>query len=266
MNDQTRRPLGVAITGAAGRMGQALAEALADQDRLRAVAAFESDQSPHRGRPFCDVAITGLHDEPKPEIDVFIDFSVPRACLRYAEEAAQRGAAFVSGTTGLSEAEDQALDGIARRIPLLWAPNMSPGANLLFGLVELAAKALGDDFDPEIIEIHHRYKQDAPSGTALRLADAVGSGRALRAVHGRSGRPGPRQSDELGIHALRCGGVVGDHTVIFGGNAERLELTHRAAGRATFASGALRAASFIAGRPPGRYTMAQVLGLSATND
>jgi 4-hydroxy-tetrahydrodipicolinate reductase len=197
--------------------------------------------------------------------DVWIDFSVATATAAVAAAAAERGAALVVGTTGVSADGKAALAAAARRVPVVFAPNMSVGVNVLLQLVADAARLLGPGYDLEIVETHHRLKRDAPSGTALRLAEALAeaTGRDLGrdARYARHGDVGPRTAAEIGIQTLRGGDVVGDHTVFFLGLGERIELTHKASSRETFARGAVRAALWTAGRPPGLYDMRDVLGL-----
>ena len=193
--------------------------------------------------------------------DVVIDFSAPAATLALAAIAARAGTAVVSGTTGLGDDARAALDAAAARVPVLWEPNMSVGVHVLTRLVAQAAAAL-PGWDIEMVETHHRAKVDAPSGTALRLVEAMQQAMAgdhAHRVHGRQGRPGPRAADEIGVHAVRGGDVVGDHVVHFLGGGERLELTHRATSRDVFAHGAVRAAQWLAGRPAGRYGLCDVL-------
>jgi 4-hydroxy-tetrahydrodipicolinate reductase len=191
--------------------------------------------------------------------DVVVDFSVPSATLALAPIAAGVGCAIISGTTGLDEGVRAALERAAQATAVLWEPNMSVGSHVLADLVAHAASALGD-WDVEIVETHHRSKVDAPSGTALRLAESVQQARsAARLVHGRQGRPGARERDEIGVHALRGGDVIGDHVVHLMGGGERVELVHRATSRDVFAHGALRAARWIVGRPPGRYRLRDVI-------
>jgi 4-hydroxy-tetrahydrodipicolinate reductase len=189
--------------------------------------------------------------------DVVIDFSLPAALTELARHAARQGIALISGTTGLTDAS--VLDEAARKIPVVWAPNMSLGIQVLSELAAEAARRLGPGFDLEITEVHHRKKIDAPSGTAIRLADALREVRALSPVTGRTGNVGARSDDELGIFAVRGGDVIGDHTVHLLGFGERLELTHRATSRDVFAQGALRAARWATLQPPGRYSLADVL-------
>jgi 4-hydroxy-tetrahydrodipicolinate reductase len=195
-------------------------------------------------------------------VDVVIDFTAPAVTSRICEEAARSGAAIVCGTTGLDDAGKQALAAAEKKVPVLWEPNMSVGIFILSELVRRAVAAM-PDFDVEIVEAHHKMKVDAPSGTALRLAEAARDARAsLELVHGREGKPGARKVGELGMHAMRGGDVIGDHTVHLLGGGERLELSHRATSRDVFAHGALRAARWIAGKPAGRYALADVLRTS----
>jgi 4-hydroxy-tetrahydrodipicolinate reductase len=197
--------------------------------------------------------------------DVLIDFSLPDGFRARLADCLKHNTAFVSGTTGLTADDFTGLDEAAQTIAALWAPNMSVGVNLLFALAKQAAAALPDSYDIEIVEMHHRRKVDAPSGTALGLLKAVcaGNGRNPQEVvrHGRQGHTGERTSSEIGMHTLRGGDVVGDHTVMFATEGERIELTHKASSRDTFAGGAVRAAEWLAGRQPGLYGMAEVLGL-----
>jgi 4-hydroxy-tetrahydrodipicolinate reductase len=196
--------------------------------------------------------------------DVIIDFSSPQATARVLEVAVAHKKAVVIGTTGHEAAEKRKLLALAARVPCVWAGNFSVGVNLLFALTRRAAAVLGSDFDAEVIEMHHRFKKDAPSGTAARLLEIILEERKLGADalrHGRSGLTGERQPTEVGVHALRGGDVVGDHTVLFAALGERLELTHKAGDRAIFARGALRAAAWVAQQPPGVYDMQDVLGL-----
>ncbi|HVJ51411.1 MAG TPA: 4-hydroxy-tetrahydrodipicolinate reductase [Aliidongia sp.] len=197
--------------------------------------------------------------------DVVIDFTIPKVSVAIAELAAQMGKALVIGTTGMDPAQSQAIAAAAERAPILWAPNMSLGVNLLLGLVEQVARTLGPDFDIEILEMHHRRKIDAPSGTALGLGQAAARGRAVAleaaAIRSRDGQTGARPAGAIGFATLRGGDVVGEHTVFFAGQGERLELTHRATDRRLFARGAVKAALWLAGRGPGLYGMKDVLGL-----
>jgi 4-hydroxy-tetrahydrodipicolinate reductase len=197
--------------------------------------------------------------------DVVLEFTSPAATAEHAELAADLGTAMVIGTTGLSAEQGERVREAARHIPIVWAPNMSLGVNVLLSIVEEVAKRLGPDWDVEIIEMHHRGKVDAPSGTALALGHAVAAGRgvALEAVEqrGRDGITGPRRTGDIGFAALRGGDTTGDHHVVFAGAGERLELTHRATTRAIYAKGAVRAARWVVGRPPGVYGLKEMLGL-----
>jgi 4-hydroxy-tetrahydrodipicolinate reductase len=238
----------VAVAGALGRMGREVARLAEEAPDLALSGMWDA-----RGAADLGAALAGA--------DVVVDFTSPEGTLAVAAAAADRAVPLVSGTTGLPPEARAVLAQIAARIPILHAPNMSAGVAVLADLVTEAVRRLGDSFDVEIVEMHHRHKVDAPSGTALRLADAVSAARpGIERVHGRSGAAGPRGPGEVAILALRGGDVVGDHTVILAGPGERIELTHRASSRETFAQGALRAARWIIGRPPGLYGMADVLG------
>ncbi|MBX3190135.1 MAG: 4-hydroxy-tetrahydrodipicolinate reductase [Labilithrix sp.] len=258
----------LAVLGANGRMGRAVVR-LAHDAGMRVVCALGVGDE---GRDVGELAGTGplgakITTDPaeiaRSGAQVMIDFSAPHALVLAAAACAHAGVAIVSGTTGLDDAAREALDVAAARSAVLWEPNMSVGVHVLASLVEKALAALGPSFDVEIVEVHHRAKVDAPSGTAIRLGDVVKGARRAngepRYVHGREGRPGARQPEEIGMHAVRGGDVVGDHTVHFFGDGERLELTHRASSRDLFAHGAVRAAQWIAGKPPGRYRLAEML-------
>jgi len=260
----------VGVTGVCGRMGSRVAALVREAKDMQLASAIERPSHPRIGAPVSDVIGGGplpLVVSPKigEGLDVIIDFSSPEATVGFAEECARRRVALVSGTTGLDEEQVRRLRAAAAIIPCLWSPNMSVGVNVLFRLTEQVAKALGDEYDVEIVEMHHRFKKDAPSGTAKRLAEkvAAGLGRNLEAcaVYGREGLVGERRPEEIGIHAVRGGDVVGDHMIIFSTLGERIELVHRAHSRDVFAHGALRAARFIVGKSPGMYEMADVLGL-----
>jgi 4-hydroxy-tetrahydrodipicolinate reductase len=188
-----------------------------------------------------------------------VDFSMPAVLTRACEACVKGGVAIASGTTGLDDAGRAALETAARSVPVLWEPNMSVGVHVLSMLLEKALAALGPDFDVEIVEAHHRLKVDAPSGTALRLAEVARAVRGGHTVTGREGKPGARPKDEIGVLAMRGGDVIGDHTAFLLGDGERIELTHRASSRELFARGALRAARWLAGRPAARYRLADVL-------
>lgn len=236
--------LRIALVGAAGRMGQAIAS----------LAASENAEI---------VAKSDLGDRiTSANADVLIDFSSAAATETVCDTAMKSSTALVIGTTGHSAKEKQAIGTAAQKIPVVFASNFSVGVNALFALTERAAKILGDDFDLEIVEVHHRMKKDAPSGTAKTLAGILQRARQTKNLrHGREGISGEREKSEIGIHSVRGGDVVGDHTVIFAGQGERVELTHRASSRETFARGALRAARWVIGKSPGLYDMRDVLGL-----
>jgi 4-hydroxy-tetrahydrodipicolinate reductase len=269
MPQQTR----IAIAGAAGRMGRTLIAACAEQPALTLAAAFEhagsaalgSDSGLLAGLAPNGVAVTADDTLSGAPFDVLIDFTSPTATLAHARACAAAGRALVIGTTGLDAAQKDELAALARQVPVVFAPNMSVGVNLCLALLRQAAQVLGDDFDVEIIEAHHRHKVDAPSGTALRMGEVVAEalGRDLRqcAVYGREGQTGARDRQTIGFATVRGGDVVGDHTVLFAGDGERVEITHKASSRLTFARGALRAAAWLAGRPAGLHDMQDVLGL-----
>jgi 4-hydroxy-tetrahydrodipicolinate reductase len=258
----------LAVLGVTGRMGRALVRLAAADPGWQLVAALTAADDPQHGQDAGQLAGVGplgvtVGDTFDGPADVLIDFSTPRACVTWAKWCATHGAALVSGTTGLADDERAALTGAARHVPVVWAPNMSVGVNLLIELVGQVAARLGAGWDIEITEAHHRHKVDAPSGTARALYEAACRGRgfdpAAAAVPGRSGQCGPRGADEIGVHALRLGAVVGDHDVHFAADGEIVTLSHRALSRDTFAAGALRAARWVLGRAPGQYTMRDVL-------
>lgn len=240
----------IAIVGAAGRMGKMLTTlAEADKD-LEVVAKI-------------DVA-EGYDKEWPVDTEGVIDFSFHAAVPGFVQKAAEAGLAYVIGTTGLSPEEQHVVDTAAKKIPVVQSGNYSLGVNLLLNLVKTAAKVLGSAYDVEVVEMHHKHKKDAPSGTALMLAKAAAEGRGADfdkvAVYGRKGIIGERPEGEIAVHALRGGSVVGDHTVMFAGDVERVEITHKAQSREAFAAGALRAAVWAAKKEPGIYTMRDVLG------
>ena len=264
----------VVVAGAAGRMGNRLVALLQGDSELHLVAALEAPGHAALGRDAGEVAGVGrlgipLTDDPERVLTagrILVEFSVPEASLAHLKLVASSGGRAVIGTTGFSAAQRQEVEELARRAPILLSPNMSVAVNVAFRVLAEMARMLGDDYDVEITEVHHRFKKDAPSGTALAMAEVVarGLGRDLAktAVYGRHGLTGERTREEIGIMSLRSGDVVGDHTVSFGALGERLELTHRAQSRDTYARGALRAARFIAGAAPGLDSMHQVLGLT----
>ncbi len=263
----------LAITGAGGRMGKTLVGMIHEADDLSLGAAFErpdssligADAGELAGVGSLDVAVAADPAAALDEFDLLIDFSVPEATLALLPVLREAGRKLVIGTTGFDEAGQSAIEEAAADIAILKAPNMSVGVNLVFKLAELAAQVLGDEVDVEVIEAHHRHKIDAPSGTAVRLgeilADALGRDLAEDAVYGRQGTTGPRDPKTIGFATVRGGDIVGDHTVLYAGTGERIEITHRAQSRANFAQGALRAARFLGGRERGLYDMQDVLGL-----
>lgn len=257
----------VAVVGALGRMGHEVQTAVAAHPELVVAGALEA-----RGHPGVASEIAGgilVSDDAKAAFaacDVAIDFSLPEATLANLRVAADIGIAYVTGTTGFSEHESAELASLAGRIPVIHAPNFSVAVNLLAWLVREAASRLGPGYDAELLELHHSAKRDAPSGTALRLAEAVAAGRALdleaNLVLERAGETGARPEGAIGVQTLRGGDNPGEHTVMFIGAGERLELTHRSATRAHFASGAVRAAAWLVGKPAGLYGIEQVLELA----
>jgi 4-hydroxy-tetrahydrodipicolinate reductase len=257
--------LELAVCGATGRMGRTVVRLCQESDDLKLVGACAASGDPHLGEDagtlagaaMAGVAVTDDMAAALLGARVVVDFSLPSALDELTRLAARKKVALVSGTTGVTDLGP--LDEAAAQIPVLWAPNMSLGIQVLSELAAEAARRLGPDFDIEITEVHHKRKVDSPSGTAVRLGEAVREVRPLRPVSGRQGIVGARPSDELGIFALRGGDVIGDHTVYLFGPGERLELTHRATSRDLFAIGALRAARWIAGKPARRYSLADVL-------
>jgi len=218
------------------------------------------------GRGSLGIEVVDRLDSVETVPDVVIDFTIPDASLDLVDEMADRNMSLVTGTTGFSEEEKARVGGQLSRVPVVMAPNMSVGVNVLFKLVEDTARILGEAYDAEIVEAHHRFKADAPSGTALRLAEGIARAKGIqladKARYGREGKPGPRTPDEIGVLAVRAGDVVGEHTIIFGGIGERLELVHKAHTRDNFALGALRAAKWVVTQPPGMYDMMDVLGIA----
>ena len=264
----------IIVGGAAGRMGMRIVALLGEVPGLRLVGALEAASHPSVGRDAGEVAGVGrlgvpITGDPKAAIvqdRMLVEFSVPQASLEHVRLVAATGARAVIGTTGFSAAQRDEIAALARRAAILVAPNMSVAVTLAFKVLAIMAKALGDAYDVEITETHHRFKKDAPSGTAVRMAEVIAEalGRDLSqvGVYGRQGLPGERTAKEIGVMSLRSGDVVGEHTVSFGTLGERLELTHRAHSRDTFARGALRAVQWMIGRPPGLYSMHDVLGIA----
>ena len=263
----------IAITGAAGRMGKTLIEAVALTDNAVVSAAIERPESTLIGADTGEliglgsngVKVAGDISEVINDFDVLIDFTVPAATVKNVEACAAAGKSMVIGTTGCSEEQLVLIKQTAEKAGVVMASNYSTGVNATFKLLTIAAQILGDDYDVEVVEAHHRHKVDSPSGTALSMGEAVcdGLGRDLKevAVNGRDGIVGARTQQEIGFHAVRGGDVVGDHTVMFLADGERVEITHKASSRMSFARGAVRAAKWIAGRKSGLFDMQDVLGL-----
>lgn len=269
----TTKMLRVAVHGAAGRMGRAVTAVCSQAEDVEVVAAIEREGCELLGHDAGDVAGVGhigvpVCADPRSAlagVDTLIDFSRSEATLALLPLCREGGVSLVVGTTGLDPAARAAIAAVATSVGVVFAANMSVGVNLCFYLLEQAARALGDGFDVEIIEAHHRRKVDAPSGTALRMGEVVAGalGRDLDAcaVYGRHGIGRERDGQTIGFATIRAGDIVGEHTVLFAGAGERVEITHRAASRTTFASGALRAARWLVGRKAGLYDMQDVLGL-----
>lgn len=263
-----RSKVALGLNGAGGRMGVRLIQLVAEDPEASLACAFErpghlrlgDDAGVVAGLSPLGVRLTSI-EKPASKIDALIDFSHPAGALEIARFCVEREIPLVVGTTGLEAEQRQELEQSSRAIPLLISPNMSRSVNLLMRLVAEAARELGNSADIEIVERHHRLKKDSPSGTALRLAEvAAKAAGTSRFVHGRHGQVGERPRGEIGIHAVRGGDVPGDHTVVFSMLGETLELTHRALNRDGFARGAIDAAKVLAGKPPGLYSMADVLG------
>jgi 4-hydroxy-tetrahydrodipicolinate reductase len=263
----------IAVLGAAGRMGQALTRALAATPGCVVAGGIEAKGSPAIGRDIGEVAGleplgVAIAGDPLPvfaSVDGVLDFTSPKATVAFAALSAQARIVHVVGTTGLSENEMAKIETAARHAAIVKAGNMSLGVNLLAALTARVAQALGPEFDIEIVEMHHRHKKDAPSGTSLMLGEAAAAGRGVslkeRSVRSRDGEIGERREGDIGFAALRGGDVVGEHRVIFAGPGERIELAHIATDRTIFARGAIRAALWARGKGPGLYSMADILGL-----
>jgi len=253
------------IFGAGGRMGQAIAAVAVKDADVRLAALIESAGSPAVGQERHGIVVTADPAGGLAGLDAAIDFTAPEASVAHAALAARAGVPLVIGTTGVPEDGVEKLRAAARKTAIVFSPNMSLSANVMFDVAERVAGLL-PGYDAEITEIHHNLKKDAPSGTAKRLAESVRRGRQKgRLVFGREGLVGERKADEIGVHAVRGGDVVGDHTVLFLGDGERIELVHRVTSRAAFAAGAVVAAKWAVGQPAGLYDMRDVLGL-AKND
>jgi 4-hydroxy-tetrahydrodipicolinate reductase len=274
-------PIRIAVAGAAGRMGRCVIDLCRESPDLIITAALEMEGSPHLGRDAGVVAggeplgvpVTGKIDDPAEQeihkgFDVLIDFTAPHATLEHLAFCRAAGRRMVIGTTGLTEEDRAAVAKASADCAIVMAPNMSVGVNVCLKLLQIAARALGDDYDVEIVEAHHRHKVDAPSGTALRMGEVVAnaSGRDLAdcAVYARHGMIGERPARAIGFATLRAGDIVGEHKVLFAGQGERIEIAHLATSRTVFARGALLAARWVMHRGPGLYDMQDVLGLKAT--
>ena len=264
--------LRVAIAGASGRMGRALIEAVTASPDLALSGALDVAGGPEIGKDAAEflgkksgVPVSADLRAGLGSADVLIDFTRPEGTLAHLAVCRELGVNAVVGTTGFSAAQKAEIGGHAERIAIVMAPNMSVGVNVVMKLLEVAARALDESYDIEIVETHHRLKVDAPSGTALQMGEVVAAARGTTleadAVHARHGDTGVRRSGSIGFASLRGGDIVGDHTVLFAGGGERIEITHRSSSRANYAQGSLRAARFLAGRKAGLYGMAQVLGL-----
>ncbi len=254
-------------------MGKALVQACGEHQDTELSAAFEISNSNAIGEDAgitagiekLGVSITSDLEARANEFDVLIDFTIPTCTMQSLDVCVKHGKSMVIGTTGLDDTQKQKLQEASNRISIMFAPNMSVGVNLCLKLLQTAAKTLGDEYDIEIIEAHHRHKVDAPSGTALRMGEVVAEslGRDLKdcAVYGRQGHTGERDKKTIGFETIRAGDIVGDHTVMFAGTGERVEITHKASSRMTFAQGAMRAANWLSDRDNGLYDMQDVLGL-----
>lgn len=262
----------IAIAGASGRMGRMLIEATLKADDAVLVAAFERPESTFIGKDAgdlvgssCGVTITSDVAEGLVKADCLIDFTRPEGTLQHLALARAAGCGMVIGTTGFSAEGKAEIAAAARDIPVVFAPNMAVGVNAVFKLLDVAARILNEDYDVEIIEAHHRLKVDAPSGTALRMGEVVAEalGRDLEscAIYGREGVTGERDGQTIGFATVRGGDIVGDHTVLFAGIGERIEITHKSGSRMPYASGSLRAARFLAAHKAGLFDMQDVLGL-----
>jgi len=267
------QPLRIAVAGASGRMGHMLIEAVTAADDAVLAGALDvagstaigTDATAFLGRA-SGIAVTAELPAGLADADVLIDFTRPEGTLAHLAACRERGVKAVIGTTGFSDEQKARIAEHARHIPIVMAPNMSVGVNVVLKLLDMAARALSTGYDIEIVEAHHRHKVDAPSGTALAMGEAVAQalGRELKdcAVYAREGVTGERDPSTIGFATIRGGDIVGDHTVLFAGTGERIEITHRSASRATYAQGSLRAARFLADKTSGLYGMNDVLGLA----
>ena len=275
MSQQTEeQTINVGVIGAGGRMGRMLIEAVQDNPQTTLNAAIERQGSSLVGADAGEVAAIGrlevqIVDDLKAvinDIDVLIDFSLPDATEQNMQICAANKVAMVIGTTGFNEQQEQVLKEASKQIAIVYAGNYSTGVNLSLKLLAMAAKAFGNDADVEVVEAHHKHKVDAPSGTAYMMAEAVAEARGQNlkdvAIYGREGQTGEREAGSIGIHAIRGGEIIGDHTVMFIADGEVVEITHRARARMTFAAGAVRAATWVIKQEVGQYNMQDVLGLN----
>ncbi|MDN5892248.1 MAG: 4-hydroxy-tetrahydrodipicolinate reductase [Psychrobacter sp.] len=274
MNNTNKEAIKIGVIGAGGRMGRMLIEAVQDNPQTTLNAAIERQGSSLVGADAGEVAAIGclevqIVDDLQSvinDIDVLIDFSLPDATEQNMQVCAEHDVAMVIGTTGFNEQQERVLHDASKKIAIVYAGNYSTGVNLSLKLLETAAKAFGTDADVEVIEAHHKHKIDAPSGTAFMMAEAVANARGQNlkdvAVYGREGQTGERESGTIGIHAIRGGEIVGDHTVMFIADGEVVEITHRARARMTFAAGAVRATTWVVQQKAGQYNMQDVLGLN----
>jgi 4-hydroxy-tetrahydrodipicolinate reductase len=261
------------VSGAVGQMGSRIVDIISKTSGVELVGALE-----RKGHPAIGLDIGAIHgvrnhsviisddlEKSIPNADVLIEFTQPEATLQHLEIAARHGVAMVVGTTGFSEEEKKKASSLAQKIPCVMAPNMSVGVNLLYWVLDYVARVMGEDYDVEIVEIHHNRKKDAPSGTALRMAEVIANARGQKldqvAVYSRNGYVGEREKGEIGVQSVRLGDSIGEHFVFFGGVGERLELSHRVSNRDNFAKGAVRAAQWIVGKKKGLYDMLDVLGI-----
>lgn len=271
---QDHKIINIGVIGAGGRMGRMLIEAVQNNPQTTLIAAIERQGSSLVGADAGEVAAIGNLDVKIVDdlvsvignIDVLIDFSLPEATAQNMQTCAEHKVAMVIGTTGFNEQQEQVLTEASTHIPIVYAGNYSTGVNLSLKLLAMAAKAFGNDADVEVIEAHHKHKIDAPSGTAYMMAEAVAEARGQDlkdvAVYGRAGQTGARKQGDIGIHAIRGGEIIGDHTVMFIAEGEVVEITHRARARMTFAAGAVRATTWVIEQQAGQYNMQDVLGLN----
>lgn len=262
----------IAIAGASGRMGRMLIEAVLQAEDMQLAAALDQPGSPWLGKDAgdfagapCGVKVSDALEDALAQVDCLIDFTRPEGTLRHLEICRRLGVHLVIGTTGFTTEQKTLIQQAANEIPLVFAPNMAVGVNAVFRLLDVAARILNEGYDVEVIEAHHRHKVDAPSGTALRMgevvAEALGRDLSECAVYGREGHTGERPATQIGFSTIRGGDIVGDHTVLFAGEGERIEITHKSASRKSYASGSLRAARFMQGKAKGLFDMQDVLGL-----